>query len=207
MESATGSGLREFLDWAGSKGELNQTTARALKGAVGKILLVEGDPENIDIRSLQVDDVLRRFETRFRTDYSPGSMSTYKTRFRQAVDMYLAWVDNDPRWQTVIKNRRVGDRSRKRASAANTPVVQPADAGSYALSDTEASAQNPSQLVRYTLPLRRNLLVQIELPVHLTRADADRIAVFVQSLAFDDVSDPDADESSKNDQNDDTGGD
>lgn len=207
MDSASGSGLREFLDWAGSKGELNQTTARALKGATGKVLQVEDDPENVDIRSVQVEDILRRFETRFRTSYTTGSMATYKTRFRQAVDMYLAWLDNDPRWKTVVRSRRVGDRAQRRASSiatltATESVSLPSQPMSLVGSEPR---QTSSQLVTYDLPLRPDLLVQIELPVRLTRADADRVAAFVKSLAFDDSSDASVDEHPLTDLDDEAG--
>lgn len=189
MDSATSAGLREFLDWAGGKGELNLTTANALKGAVGKVLQVEDDPTGVDIRSLNVDAVLDRFETRYRTGYTSGSMSTYKTRFRQAVAMYLAWLDKDPRWKTVVRSRRATDPGRARTSAlppgtSPTAAVAPPGAQPTAAS-MSGPAETASRLVKHHLPLRPDLLVQIELPVHLTQADAERVASFVRSLAFD----------------------
>lgn len=163
---------------AGHEGALNETTARALKGAANRVLQVEDDPDHVDLRSLDVEAVLDRFETLYRTGYTSGSMSTYKTRFRQAITMYLAWLDQDPHWKSVVKSRRTAPREdvsavsvmsgRQRA----TSEVQPTDAG--------------HRLVTHHLPLRPDLLVRIELPVHLTRTDAERIAAFVRSLAFDD---------------------
>lgn len=190
MDSASGLGLREFLDWAGSKGELNPTTAKALKGAVGKILEIEDDPSNVDIRSLDVESTLSRFEMLNRTGYSSGSMSTYKTRFRQAVNMYLAWLDKDPRWKTVVKSRRTSDSARRRSSTSSdvaAPVLALPPSRAI-VAEQVGPAETSSRLVTYHLPLRRDLLVQIQLPVHLTPADADRIAAFVKSLAFDDSS-------------------
>jgi hypothetical protein len=189
MDSATTAGLYEFLDWAGSKGELNLTTAGALKGAVGKILQVEDNPSSVDIRSLDVENVLGRFETRYRTGYTSGSMTTYKTRFRQAVAMYLAWLDKDPRWKTIVKNRRATDTAKGRGSVstgASSSAASVTTPPQSAATNAFGSADATSRLVKHHLPLRPDLLVQIELPVHLTRADAERVAFFVKSLAFDD---------------------
>lgn len=191
-QAATSAGLREFLDWAGGRAEINPTTANALKGAVRQVLLMEDEPDNVDVRSLDVEDVLERFENRFRTKYTSGSMSTYKTRFRQAVLMYLAWLDKDPGWKSVVKSRRstsasartrVANSARAATTGAAEAVQAPGDADRQAVPFVTSSS-----LVKHRLPLRPDLLVQIELPVHLTKSDAERIASFVRSLAFDEPS-------------------
>jgi hypothetical protein len=51
-----------------------------------------------------------------------------------------------------------------------------------------------STMVPYDLPLRPGLRARLVLPEMLTRADADRIAAFVNSLAFDQVTDAEAKE-------------
>lgn len=192
FQTATSAGLREFLDWAGGRGEINPTTAAALKGAVGQVLQVEDEPDQVDIRSVDVEDTLDRFENRFRTKYTSGSMSTYKTRFRQAVSMYLAWLDKDPAWKSVVRSRRsTSTASRTRVTNAGRGTTSgPVDA---VPTSGEAAAQEAplvatSDLVRYHLPLRPDLIVQIELPVNLTKSDAERVASFVRSLAFDEPS-------------------
>ncbi|HVV13493.1 hypothetical protein [Amycolatopsis sp.] len=185
LQTATSAGLREFLDWAGGRAEINPTTANALKGAVGQILQVEDEPDAVDVRSLDVEDVLDRFENRFRTKYTSGSMSTYKTRFRQAVSMYLAWLDKDPGWKTVVKTRRSTSATPRThaQSSVRTATPEPVDAVSFA-----TPATTSSRLVKHHLPLRPELIIEIELPVHLTKGDAERIASFVRSLAFDEPS-------------------
>lgn len=193
MDSATSAGLGEFLDWAGNTGELNLTTANALKGAVGKVLQVEEDPVGVDIRSLDVESVLRRFETRYRTGYTSASMTTYKARFRQAISMYLAWLDQDPSWKTVVKTRRTSDtpRARNTTPTAVSPTAPAATTAPDSVHVTVDRMPGPgssaSRLVKHHLPLRPDLLVQIELPIDLTQSDAERVASFVKSLAFDDV--------------------
>lgn len=53
--------------------------------------------------------------------------------------------------------------------------------------DVETGVVPPSQVIAYDLPLRPDLLVRLTLPADLTKADADRVAEFVQSLAFPDT--------------------
>ncbi len=44
--------------------------------------------------------------------------------------------------------------------------------------------RRPERMMAYDFPLRRDLITRITLPVRLTRADADRIAAFVETLPF-----------------------
>jgi len=102
--------------------------------------------------------------------------------------MYLAWSDGDPTWKNVRTRRTSGTPRVGRAALTKT-------------TDTDVNASDPDQgsvllqslhrrtmsapTVTYQLPLRPDLLIQIQLPVDLTQTDADRVAAFVRSLAFD----------------------
>lgn len=192
MSHAEGSaaGLLDFLEWAGRTGEMNPTTADAWAVACRRILEVAGETEGVDLRNLDIDSLLGRFENLNRTKYSTGSMNTYKSRFRSSVTAYLAWLANEP-WQP--NQRTVKKRNEKAASA-----VSPGSAGDETSSVKTAEGafdQPPAhdalpRLVSYTVPLRPDLMVEITLPVDLTKADAARIAAFVDSLAFDSGSPP-----------------
>ena len=97
--------MLEFLDWAGRTGEMNLSTARAWAASARRVLAVEGDPATVNLRELDVESLLNRFETLNRTKYTSGSMRTYRSRFRQAVDSYLAWLQNES-WQPAKRQRR-----------------------------------------------------------------------------------------------------
>lgn len=184
MDAATGAGLKEFLDWVVKRGEINPSTGNAQRVAATKILASEDDPDRTDIRALDVERLLYRFENQNRTSYSTASLATYKTRFRNAVSMYLAWLDGDPTWKNVIRTRRSSQPSRLTRSASvktdesDTEVAE----SSRPVRTYARSVSAPT--VTYQLPLRPDLLVQIELPVDLNPSDADRVAAFVRSLAF-----------------------
>lgn len=179
----TGAGLQDFLRWAGRTGEMNPTTAEAWAVACRRILEMTDDAENVELRDLDVDGLLSRFENLNRTKYSSGSMNTYKSRFRSAVTAYTAWLVNEP-WKP--NQRTVKKKDDKPASPPSEPqqmtppAVKPADATRVQPPAHEALPR----LVSYTIPLRPDLMVEMTLPVDLTKADAARIAAFVDSLAF-----------------------
>ncbi len=177
----SGAGLSLFLDWAGSRGEMNPSTAKAYQAAVKAVLSVEAEPTDVDVRNLNLDAILDRFETLHRTRYTADSMGTYKSRFRQAVAMYLAWLDKDSAWRSAGRSRHVGTQAgvmsrpkRRSTAAADTPT----DDGSPPVST------GAHRMIAYDLPLRPDMIVRLTLPVDMTPADADRVANFVRSLAF-----------------------
>jgi hypothetical protein len=178
-------GLLEFLNWAGRTEQMNEITARAWAASTRQVLGVYSAPGSLDVRTLDVEELLDRFEALHRLDYTPGSMTTYKSRFRQAVAAYLAWLDNEP-WQPASRGGR-RKRSDKTGAASAVPPKPPAqDTTGGVGADVPAPDHGSApRLLNYTVPLRPNLMVTMSLPVDLSTADAKRIAAFVQSLAFD----------------------
>lgn len=187
MQDGTGAGLLAFLDRIGSHGEINPATARALRAAAKSVLAIEADPDGVDVRGIDVDNVLDRFENLNRARMKDDSMATYRSRFRIAVAMYIAWLAKEPNWKSAGKRRPAKSASnggrhtsvRSRRSGRTEPVAE------TGVTKTVPSEEPAPRMVVYDMPLRRDLLVRITLPVDLTTADADRVAAFVRSLAFD----------------------
>ena len=187
----TGAGLLAFLDWAGSRGEIVPATAKAMGVATGKVLAVEADPDAVDVRNLDVDDMFSRFETLHRMDYTSGSLSVYRGRFRRSVRMYLAWLDKQPDWKDaglLAPARPARDNGRPAGKFRKKSPVSSAPPPAKPRADPDPAAGTPSvqaaAMVPYDLPLRPGLRVRLVLPEMLTQADARRIAAFVDSLAF-----------------------
>jgi hypothetical protein len=196
-QSGTGSGLLAFLKRLGERGEINGSTADNLRRAAAKMLALEGDLDEVDIRDLDADDLMYRFETLHRLNYNADSIQTYKSRFRQAVTLYQAFLAGSPDWKASVKRdgpsksqssrpaqRRIVKRVRPVAKpdmAPNAPA-DPREATSSAARADDAPAV--PRLVTYDVPLRPDLIIRLNLPVDLTDADAERLAAFVRSLAF-----------------------
>lgn len=177
----TGAGLLSFLDWAGRTGEMNPATARAWAATARAVLAVEAEPDTVDVRGLDVESLLDRFQMLNRTKYSSGSMTTYRSRFRQAVSAYQLWLDGDPGWKPAKTrsngNARKASKKAEQQSEAVTPAAEP-------VAPEASHAHSSPRMVAYDMPLRPDMLVRLTLPVDLTSADAERVAAFVRSLAF-----------------------
>ncbi|WP_433372796.1 hypothetical protein ACQPZX_00510 [Actinoplanes sp. CA-142083] len=195
LRDGSGAGLLAFLDWASKKHEIRATTAHNLRVAVSNVLQVEDDPSTVQIADLDLDNLFRRFEVRSGSRYSSATIAAYKSRFRTAVTMYQAWLDQDASWNRVVRTRstssNAGGPPKKPGNSPTKQEVQRSTGNTIppnAEQDQAAVALDRSaETVSYTLPLRPNLLVNMTLPIRLTTADADRIAAFVKSLAFDEA--------------------
>jgi hypothetical protein len=188
----TAQGLAEFLERAATRGDLNPSTARAMRSAVRKIVAVESeDLSSVNVRSLDVDDLLDRFVQLNRADYSDKSVETYKSRFRLGVAMYLAWLDNEPDWRSAGRPVAAKRTSRQRAGNGRSDSRKPREGPDG--TDPAPPQQSPAQqnlnapgtrVMTYDVPLRPDLIVRLTLPIDLTEADAKRLRSFVDALAF-----------------------
>jgi hypothetical protein len=173
---AIGSGLVEFLSFASEKGMLNGNTAGALRAAVREVLsAVEPDGwETVDLRTIDIEDFVTRFERLRLGKYKPESLLVYKSRFRNSVQMYLQYLENPSGWR--YKAERPAAARRKHA-AATVP-------SEHAGTETQAVLVRAST-IEYPFPLRPGLVVKVVLPVDLTRPEGKRLAAFIDSLAVD----------------------
>lgn len=186
--SGTIEGMLAFLDWARERGEMNAGTAQALKTTVGKVVEVVDEGAGATVATLDVENLLSRWETKNKTKYKFDTLNTYKGRFRQAVALYGAWLANDPDWKSASKsaNSDVPSVPRQRGAVTKTKKV----AGTTTSLNQGQPVLEPSnqthgtRLVSYDLPLRPDLLVRLNLPVDLSLEDASRLSAFVSSLAF-----------------------
>jgi len=96
--SGTARGLLAFLDFVIEKHYMRDATASALKTGVKKVLEVEDDLDSIDMRHVDLDEIILRFRNRNRGKLSDKSLSVYEQRIRQSVDMYLRWLNHESEW-------------------------------------------------------------------------------------------------------------
>jgi hypothetical protein len=176
---ATGSGVMDFLDYVVKKGYVKTPTGQAMKTATKEVLqATEGDGwESVELESLEVEDVLRRFETLRAMKFSSTSLSTYKSRFLKAVGMFDEFRKNPSGWKPDIRARnRVVDGGRKSDSAGT-----PADGGGVMRHSVQT--QQASNVITYPFPVREGVLASIQLPADLTKREAKRLAGFIESVA------------------------
>jgi hypothetical protein len=195
----TGAGLIEFLDAAIEKGWFNVASVKALRTATLKILEVESGWESIDLRALDVDGLFERFRNLKRNAYSDDSMRVYKNRFGQALKMHLARLNGDANWKAYGPSARSTSPSKSPSNAGKAAKGSPAaevtlirsgsgavlEEGEHAPPYDAASGSVP--LMRYPFPLRATVDVWLTLPRDITKEEADRLSVFIRSLAHKDT--------------------
>jgi hypothetical protein len=193
----TGAGLIEFLDAAIDKGWFNVSSAKALKTATMKVFDVESGWASMDLRSLDADSLFERFRNLRRNSYTDDSMRIYKTRFKQALKMHLARLDGDPDWKSYGPSSRVsgpakqgpnGAKSARKASVAEATVGASTPAANNVVEEEDPSVTNSSTpgsvpLMRFPFPLRDAVDVWLTLPRDLTKDEAERLSIFIRSLA------------------------
>jgi hypothetical protein len=189
LRSGTAQGLLEFIDWAGKRSLINPNTAGGYRAAAKAVLSVEDDLSALNVREIDVDALLARFTNAQSAEYRPGSLTTYKTRFAKAVQMYLDWLDNPEGFKPVA-------RSRSKSTPSRRSNLKPAEESQPPMEDDDASELVPktgtSRLLTYPFPLKSGEVAYLQLPPRVSSDDAERLSKFVGSIALDDSIDPPA---------------
>jgi hypothetical protein len=182
----TGAGLVAFLDYTGDKGLLTKSNAKTIKVGVREVLeQAEGpDWETKDVRTLDVEDAVSRFETKRAVAYTPKSLAAYGQRFRTAMNMYRGFLADPGGWRpsrqprsTSTRRQKNGDRPQAKVTLAANAPSPPADEGS-----------DRPEMMTYPFPLRRDggvVFARLILPHDLTPAEAKRIGDHINTLAID----------------------
>ena len=171
----TGRHLVDHWSWAAEKGLMNKNTAGALRAACAQVLSVVDDWENVDVRTLDLDDVARRFQNLRKKDFMPKSLEEYKRRFKQAVNSYLSYVEDPGAWRPHAPERSRGERRPEaRGSGRDQDVPQ---------SSPDAPAR--AGVVDYPFPLRDGHTARLILPRDLKMAEVKRLFAFMSTLAVD----------------------
>jgi hypothetical protein len=178
IQDGTGYGLMIFLDQAPKKGWISATTAKSYKAAVKQILnAVAEHPGSQDVRILDVEDALEVFEDARGTKYTEGSLASYKTRFRKAIEMYRRFLDDPDSVQQV--------RPRVRGGYLGNEGVRQLTAEAEA--ELGAPRQRPAgtdEMIEYPFPLSDGSTAYLRLPRNLLAPDVDRLIAFLKSLAI-----------------------
>jgi hypothetical protein len=196
-EPLTVAGLIAFVDWLGSRGEMNASTAKAYSSAVLKVMEIEVEGwQNIDVGALDVDDQADRFARLRGMNYKTDSVGTYQTRFKKAVELYLAYTgEGAPGLKALLKERgRRTPQEGKKAGNGGQPAAAPVSVRPDSLRSTglhtassrgAGSVSAPDEMTVYPFPVRFGVMAYVHLPHDFSKADAKRLCAFVESIALD----------------------
>lgn len=177
----TAAGMIAWLNWTIASNELVEATAVALRTGCIKVLAVEDDLDEVDVKAVDIDTIVLRFRNKHRGTMKDQTINTYEQRFRQTVEMYKKWLDNDASWRPATRNRGGAGVARKSEKQAGVSVPS-----AKVETAVQAESTPSAHLIQYPFPIRPGLQGKISLPENLTVREARRIANFVASLAFED---------------------
>jgi hypothetical protein len=173
----TGKTLINHWSWAADKGVMNRNTAAGLRAACVQVLGVVDDPEQIEIATLDVEDLLTRFQNLRKQRFKPQVLETYKRRFRNAVRSYREYLENPGTWKPASQERQGGVERRQRTYSAKAESSTSAiEVSLPRLANADTGTEE------YRLPLRTTVMARLVLPVDLTSDEARRVKAFVDML-------------------------
>lgn len=175
----TGKEAVAFLTFASSRGLMNANTAGSLRAAVKEVLQsVEPDGwEATDLTKIDLADYCQRFERLSAGRYKPDSVLVYKSRFRNAVAMFLQYLEDPSAWRYKP--------DRPSASRPKPPANGSPRGGRHApLAHAVGADEAPkAATITYPFPVRQGVVASLVLPADLTKPEAKRLAAFIDSVA------------------------
>jgi hypothetical protein len=165
-----------FLDHAAEKGLMPPATATALSVACRNVLGVLSDEERQNLSGQDLNSVIRRFQNKRARDFTAPTLKEYARRVHRAVNLFLEWR-NDP--ANFRAPTRATSSTRKRKNDSE-PEVEP----ELPLTQVGAAPQVLPGTYQTAVPLSRDRIVTLlNVPADLTKAEAKRLAAFVEMLS------------------------
>jgi hypothetical protein len=168
--------LLGFLDHAADRGLLPPATAQALAVASRNVMGVLSEDEKRDVRSLDQDAVVKRFQNKRAKDFSTDTLAEYGRRFRRATDLFTSWRNDPAKFHAPTRATSAGRKKRG-------DVDREGDSDAPGTRSTPFPPSLPGAY-QTAVPLGPNRIVTLSnVPSDLTAEEAERLASFVRMLA------------------------
>jgi len=177
----SGQSLLDFWAWSARKGLVPTSVANDLRAASKEVLSVEDNWQAIDIKSLDVDYLMVRFDNLRKFKFKPQSLSAYKSRFKKARKLYLAYLENPSGWHYPGVAKRKASKLAHAASNRHERSSQVEYELPVSALVQVAAAPDPT-VQRLEFPIRAGAVARLELPADLTRDEANRLAAYLQLI-------------------------
>lgn len=167
------SAFLEFLRQSAVSGIVKPATGRARKLAAEQLLIQLKSHERLDLRAMDVDELCSRFHKLQGSTIRPENLEIYSQRLDSALNDFFRWRESPVKF---VSNEGELPESRK--------VARRDDVGQAAA--REELALNPPRSPHdiFPVPLREDLVVYLQnIPLDMTRQEANKIAAVVQALA------------------------
>jgi hypothetical protein len=169
--------LGEFLDYLAEKGLMAEATVRARKAAALQILGILEKSEANDVTTVDLEDVVARFGRLHGKQYTPQSLTSYKSRLRSALNDFQSYLNNPLAFRPSVQSR---GRSKGTVAKGLSESVAPESPPEPVRSNSAPRVM--SNIV--PIAIRADLTIYIQgLPFDLSEAEARKIAAVVTAMA------------------------
>ena len=168
------SAFLEFLRHGAVTGLTKPATARSRKLAAEHLLVQLKSHERLDLRLLDVDELCSRFHKLQGSTIRPESIQLYNERLSSGLTDFIAWTSDPSNFESIEGEKQ------------EAVVVAARDTPGQAQAREELALNPPrSPHDIFPVPLREDLVVYLQnIPMDMTRTEADKIAAVVQALAL-----------------------
>lgn len=97
--------LRWFADQLPEISQLPIKTARSTGLAIRTVLANVTLANDLDVRTIDADDVLGEFEDATTDRYTINTRQTYRTGFHRGLELFQRWQTQDPAWDNDVARR------------------------------------------------------------------------------------------------------
>ncbi len=171
--------LIAFLNWAGEKGMMKKSSARALKSACNAVLSVLDESEAQDVLAIDTQAVVRRYENIHSLEIRPGTMRAYKQRVVYALEEFTRYDQDKAGWKP--SGSQISNSSTQRASKSKTQSRTQHE-GTHTVERSPMHNNDASQITHH-FPLRRDSVVTISgIPFDVKRGEMSRLNAFLSNL-------------------------
>jgi hypothetical protein len=173
METS-GKAFVSHWEWAAEKGLMNPNTAHTYRAACLQILssVFPEDWEDIDVNTLDAEDLFLRFQNLRGKELRPRSLQDYRRRLDQALVSFRNYATDPSGWKAPRRDR-----------SGRQELVSPRRSERAPSQSTNRAADE--SLIEYPFPVREGLTARLHLPRDLRVNEAKRLTAFVMSLAVD----------------------
>jgi hypothetical protein len=180
----SGQALLDFWKRVGDTGQVNPNTASSYRGACALVLSVLEGWQTTDIKSLDPEELFRRFVNKNSTKFKPGSLQSYSRRWPTAFRSFLEYAKDPLAWKPPVSTAPPA--TKKEKVAVETAVIPLTESAQEVVAAVRGWSSPPSVagMVEYPFPLRQGRLAYLKLPVDLTAAEVKRLTAFMNTLAI-----------------------
>ena len=172
--------LMIFLEYLGSKGLMPRNTVGGRKAAVSKMLGVLDPEETGDVTALDLNQVMTRFVNIEGKNYTPDSLTVYRSRVNASINDFKAYLNNPASFKAGGSTKKPKPENGKKTSPSKAQSMPRAPDTAQRFESAHSMSANV-----FPVPIRPDVVVRIHgLPFDLTVAEADKIANVVRAMAM-----------------------